>query len=51
MQILDCSLTANEVLDSKIKEERRGMIFKVDMMKAMTLGPGTSWILSWGDGI
>lgn len=33
-QILNCSFIANEVPESRIKEGRGGMLFKVDMMKA-----------------
>lgn len=38
--ILNCSLIANELLDSRIKEGSGGRIFRVDMMKAYDL---VSW--------
>ena len=41
-QILDVVLIANEAIDSKIKDNLRGVLRKLDIEKAMLIG-----ILSW----
>lgn len=32
-QILDCSLIANECIDTRLKEGRQGVIFRIDKEK------------------